>query len=103
MKIKEVVLGLINLIIGSVWALLGLRFILKLFSANPDHGFVNWIYETSGEILGPFRGIFPSPNLDGFIFDFTALFGMFVYGIVAMLGFYLVAVLTPDVKTSKRK
>lgn len=103
MRLGSVLIGLVNVIIGVVWTLLGLRFILRLFSANPDNGFVNWIYETSGEILGPFRGIFPSADLEGFVFDFTALFAMLVYGLIAMLAFYLIAALTPSEKTVKRK
>ncbi len=103
MRLGSFLIGLVNVIIGAVWTLLGLRFVLKLLSANPSNEFVNWIYETSGEILGPFRGIFPSADLNGFRFDFTALFAMLVYGLVAMLAFYLIAALTPSTVVSKRK
>lgn len=99
---SRVLAGLINLIVGVVWSLLGLRFILRLFSANADNEFVNWIYETSGEVLGPFRGIFPSADLEGFVFDFTALFAMLVYGIVGLLALYLVVALTPKSSVTVR-
>ncbi len=95
-KLSQILIGLVNVIMAAVAALLGLRFILRLFAANPNNEFVNWIYETSGEILGPFRGIFTSPNLDGFVFDFTALFALMVYGIIGMLAMYLIAALTPS-------
>lgn len=102
-QFSYVLQNLVNVVIGAVWALLGLRFILKLFSANPTHEFVNWVYETSGEVLGPFRGIFPSANLDGFIFDFTALFAMLVYGIIGLLAMYLIAALTSPTSDTKKK
>lgn len=88
--------SLIQFMITLVGALLGLRFILKLFAANPNNGFVNWMYETSSEILGPFRGIFPSPNLDGFVIEFSTIFALIVYSILGMLLFYIVDILTPE-------
>lgn len=100
---SSVLRSLVTVIVGVVWSILGLRFLLRLFGANPENGFVNWIYETSGEILGPFRGIFPSANLEGFVFDFTALFAMLVYGIIGMLAVYLIAALTPPTEEVTRK
>lgn len=95
MRIRNFMIGLINLILAVSWILLGLRFILKLFAANPNNEFVEWVYATSGEILAPFRGIFPSANIEGFTIDFTALFGMLIYGLLAMLVIYLIDLLTP--------
>ena len=98
MSIRAAMIGLVNLVVGVAWTLLGLRFILRLFSANPNNGFVEWIYEASGEVLAPFRGIFGTPNFDGFVIDFTALFAMLVYGLIGMLIVYLIGVLTPSPK-----
>lgn len=88
--------GIVNLMLTVVGVLLGLRFILKLFSANASNDFVNWIYEASAEVLGPFRGIFPAPNLDGFVIEFSTIFALLVYSLVGMLAFYLIDLMTPD-------
>lgn len=101
-KFSELLNGLVSIVISAVFILLGLRFILRLFAANPDNGFVNWIYQTSSEVLAPFRGIFPNENLDGFVFDFTALFAMLVYGLVGMFFSYAIIALTPSDGKSKR-
>lgn len=97
--------GVVNLMLSVVGVILGLRFILKLFSANAGNEFVNWIYETSAEILGPFRGIFPTPNLDGFVIEFSTIFAIMVYSILGMFAFYLIDLLTPDepAKRSRKK
>ena len=93
--------GLVNLMLSVVGVMLGLRFIMRLFSANASNDFVNWIYETSAEILGPFRGIFPAPNLDGFVIEFSTIFALMVYTLVAMLAFFLIDLLTPNPEPKK--
>lgn len=101
MNLKYLLTGLVNLIMALVGIILGLRILLRLFGANQSNDFVNWVYESSGEILGPFRGIFTNPNLDGFIIDFTSIFALLVYGLFAMFALYLIDFLTPQ--TQKRK
>jgi YggT family protein len=95
-ELNNLAKGIVNLMLTVVGVLLGLRFILKLFSADATNDFVNWIYETSGEILGPFRGIFPSPNLDGFVIEFSTIFALVIYAILGMLAFYVIDLLTPE-------
>ena len=96
--------GLVNLMLAVVGVMLALRFILKLFGANSANDFVNWIYQTSGEILGPFRGIFPSARLDdGFVIEFSTIFAMLVYVLIAMLAFYVIELLTPRTETVVKK
>lgn len=94
--LADVTRGLINLVLAIAGILLGLRFILKLFSANADNDFVNWIYETSGEVLAPFRGVFSTASIDGAIVEFSTIFAMLAYALVGMLAFYLVELLTPN-------
>lgn len=82
---------LLDFVMYLVAAVLSLRFILRLFDANADNGFVDWVYQTSGEMLSPFRNIFHPAVLDGgFVVDFTALFGLLVYGIVGLLAGHLI-------------
>lgn len=78
--------GFINFFVGVAELFLGLRVLLRLFAANPDVAFVQWIYESSGILLDPFRGIFPTKEIAGnSVVDFSALFAMLVYGVVGML------------------
>jgi hypothetical protein len=86
-----------------VEAFLALRFILKLFGANGANGFVNWVYEMSGVLLEPFRGVFPTTVFkNNFVFEFSTLFAMVIYAIVAILIFALLD-LVAGTTTSKSK
>lgn len=83
--------SLIDLFVGLAEIDLGIRVILRLFAANPDVSFVQWIYNTSDTLLQPFRGIFPAGHVvGGHLLDFTALFAMLIY---ALLGVVLTAIL----------
>jgi YggT family protein len=94
MNLAYLVKAIVNFMLAIIGSLLGLRFLLKLFGANSSNSFVNWIYESSAEILGPFRNIFPNPNLDGFVIEFSTIFALFVYGLIGMLAFYAIDALT---------
>lgn len=79
-------ISLIDFLFGMVELLLFLRIILRLFGANPETPFVNWIYETSGPLIAPFKGIFPNPVLQGgFVLEFSTVFGLLIYALVAYL------------------
>jgi len=80
---------------GLAELFLGLRFILKLFGANAGNEFVNWIYETSSAILDPFRGIFPTQVFKStFVVEFSTLFAIIIYAIIAMLFIYVIELIT---------
>lgn len=92
MKLMVAISGFINFLFGLIEGLLGLRVILKLFGANATAPFVNWVYSVTAPLLGPFKGAFPAPALEGgFVIEFTALFAMLVYALVAYLLLELVA------------
>ena len=101
MSLEYILKSIVNFMLTIVGLLLGFRFILKLFGANPNNDLVNWVYENSGEILGPFRNIFPAAKLEGFVIEFSTIFALIVYGIIGMLAFYLIDILTPN-KARKR-
>ncbi|KYH44216.1 YggT family protein [Branchiibius sp. NY16-3462-2] len=69
---------------------LGLGFILQLFGASEDAGFVRWVYRSMERAMEPFRGIFPSVDLTSSangqhiaVLDTSVLFAMLIYAIVA--------------------
>ncbi len=75
-----------------VWAyfvfilvILSLAFFMLLFGANTGVGFVDWVYRSADRAMEPFRGIFPTATAGGeSIIDFSILFAIIVYGIIAM-------------------
>lgn len=77
---------LVEYLVFIVEVFLLLRFALKLFGANPGAPFVAWMYATTDPLLAPFRGIFPSPVIEqGFVFEFSTLFAMVIYAIIAWI------------------
>ena len=67
------------LIVSVIVILLGIRFALVLIGANPT-GFVNFIYQVTDPLVGPFRNIVNTPG-----FDMGAIIAIFVYMIVGWL------------------
>ncbi len=65
--------------------LLGIRFVLKLFGADPTTSFSNFIETVAGPLLAPFRGIFAAVATQGMIFDWATLVAMAVYALIAYI------------------
>lgn len=89
----RVVLFLINTIFNIAIAILGFRFALRLFGANPDTLFVRWINETSQPLVHPFVGMFPPAAEGRFVVDFNTLFAIAIYALVGYLITELIAYL----------
>lgn len=98
MRLRYIAVNLLNFFLAVVEGFLGLRFLLKLFGANSNSGFVGWIYDMSGVLLDPFRGIFPVKVFENkYVFEFTTLFAMMMYAILGLLLAYLINALTATV------
>ena len=74
-------------ILGIVEILLAFRFILKLFGANPNSGFVDFIYSVSGILTAPFDNIFnvakaKSDDIHS-VFEPSILVAAAVYALIA--------------------
>jgi uncharacterized protein YggT (Ycf19 family) len=77
---------IINIIVAIFEAILGLRVLFRLFNANPNTSFVNWIYSTSGTLMDPFRGVFTAHQIArGYTLDVSALFAMLMYLIIGAI------------------
>lgn len=99
MKLRDMATNLLNIFVATVESFLGLRLVLRLFSANPDNSFVSWVYDMSSVLLEPFRGIFPTREIaSGVVLEFSTLFAMLVY---ALLGLFVFMVI--DTLTSRKK
>ncbi|MBC8014369.1 MAG: YggT family protein [Sporomusaceae bacterium] len=74
-------------ILGIVEVLLSFRLIFKLLGANPDSGFVSFIYTASQMLLAPFIAIFRSISTQGIetkaVLEPSTIIAMFVYAVIA--------------------
>lgn len=60
-----------------------IRFLLKLFGADPTNPFANFIFTLTGLLLVPFNGIVATPSLHrNQYFEFSTLIGMGVYFLI---------------------
>ncbi|SHI58134.1 YggT family protein [Lutispora thermophila] len=74
-------------ILSLIEALLLFRFLFKLLGANPDNGFVSFIYSMTGIFIAPFTGIFNSFVSKGLtsksVLEPATIIGMIVYSVIA--------------------
>ena len=95
MSLRFIAVNLLNFFLAIVEGFLGLRFLLRLFGANANTGFVNWVYEMSEPLLAPFRGIFPVQVFENrYVIEFSTLFAMLIYAIFGLILVYLINALT---------
>jgi uncharacterized protein YggT (Ycf19 family) len=86
LKIGRVIVWIIYAIVLLTAILLTLAFFLRLFGANPEAGFVEWVYRSVERAMRPFRGIFPEEQIgDASVLDFSLLFAALFYFVVALL------------------
>jgi uncharacterized protein YggT (Ycf19 family) len=84
--------------------ILGLGFVLRLFGASTDASFTRWVYRNVDRIMEPFRGMFPThPVSDRSVIDFSLLFAMIVYTIIAMALHALVLWLASKITEIRRR
>lgn len=83
---RRMVIRILDLLVGLVEFLLGLRILLRLLGASPGTGFTEWLYSLTDQLIAPFSGIFPSYTLSGnYVIEFSALFAMFAYAVLGWL------------------
>lgn len=74
-------------VLGVIEVLIGLRFILKLFGANPNSGFVDFIYSITGILTAPFDNIFGVASARAgevrSVFEPSILVAAVVYALIA--------------------
>ncbi len=95
LKAAKVIVWVVYAIVLLTAINLLLAFFLRLFGANPDSGFVQWVDQNAEQAMRPFRGIFPTHDLGGdSVLDTSLLFAAVVYFVLALLVDYVVHWLT---------
>ena len=74
-------------ILGLIEVLLLFRFLFKLLGANPNNGFVSFLYSITSILIAPFNGIFNSFVSQGLtsksVLEPATLIAMIVYAVIA--------------------
>lgn len=69
-------------IVGVIDTLIAIRFVLKLFGANPAP-FVRFIYDLTWPLVAPFHGIFNTAQVDSSVFEPESIVAILVYLLLA--------------------
>jgi uncharacterized protein YggT (Ycf19 family) len=84
---------LIQLAFGILNGLIGLRFILKLFAANPANAFAQLVYFITEPFLWLFRGLTATPGFGGVTIEFYDLIAIIVYTAISWVIVQLIWIL----------
>jgi YggT family protein len=87
------------LICGVVEGMIAIRFVLRLFGANPAAAFARLIYRLTAPLLAPFAGLFPSPRFEGNVLEVTSVVALIVYLLLAWLVVELISVVFREDRT----
>lgn len=86
LKLTRFVTWVVYAVILAKVAVLITAFLLRLAGANPEAGFADWVYRSAERSMDPFRGIFPTRELDNeSVLDLSLLFAVLVYLVLAFL------------------
>jgi len=84
---KSILGNIVWYILGLIEILLAFRFVLKLLGANPDSGFVDFVYSVSGILTAPFDNIFNVASAKSgdihAVFEPSILVAAAVYALIA--------------------
>lgn len=83
--------NIVYIIFGLLELLLLFRFVFLLLGANPNSGFVSFIYGLSEVFVMPFYGIFGQVNTSAATLDPATLIAMVVYAILGWVILRIVA------------
>jgi YggT family protein len=86
------ILNTIFWLVGALEILLGIRFLLRLFAANPQNEFARLINNLSAPFVAPFSTLFISPTFGGgaYIFDVNIAIAVVAYALLSYLAASLV-------------
>lgn len=93
--IEAVLSRVVMFVFGVIEVFIALRFVLTLFGANAEAGFVEFVYNVSDVFMAPFNAIFSTQSVEGATFEWSALVAIAVYALIAWGLVSLIRALTP--------
>lgn len=93
-KLSSILIILVNTTLVILGFFIGLRIILRLFSANPATPIVSWIYSLSSSLIYPFSGIFPDIRTQIGVLDMVAIIALAGYTFFGALLIWLLNTFT---------
>jgi hypothetical protein len=93
---------LIGVVVLALESLLAFRFVFLLTGANPNNGFVDFIYDSTGWLVDPFEGIASTSDTGDGVFDPATLIAMAVVMVVGVLVVLALSALTAYSGTGSR-
>jgi len=94
--------NVIYLLFGILEGLLGIRFVLGVFGANPAAGFAQFVYGVTGPFIAPFAGLFGQPRFEGSVFEFNSLVAIAIYALIAWVLVKIVWLMMGDARRGVR-
>jgi hypothetical protein len=86
-------------IVGFIDALIAIRFVLKLFGANPAP-FVRFIYDVTWPLVAPFHGIFNTSQVGRTILEPESLVAIAIYSLIGWGIVALIRILSRSSRTT---
>jgi hypothetical protein len=94
--VEAVMTRVVWFIFGVIEVLIAIRFVLLLFGANAQAGFVRMIYGVSNIFMAPFAAIFSTQRVSGgAVFEWSALVAIAIYALIAWGLTALIYAVTP--------
>ena len=82
-------------VFGAIEAIIAIRFVLELLSANAQAGFVQLVYKVSDVFMAPFNAIFATQHVAGARVEWSALVAILVYALASWALIALIRALIP--------
>jgi len=86
-------------ILGLLEIILVIRFLLKVFGANPQSGFADFVYTISGLFVSPFTGLFSPATTEGAettaILEWSTIIAAIIYALIVWGIMKLIRLMTP--------
>lgn len=92
---ESVMAGVVWFIAGVIEVLIAVRFVLLMFGANAQAGFVKFVYGVSDIFMAPFAAIFGTSRVEGATLEWSALVAIAVYALIAWGIVKLIGVVSP--------
>lgn len=103
-RLTRIIITLIDVVFGLAVLGLFIRFLLRLFGANPAAEFTQFIYNSTAPLLDPFEGIFRSYVINpGNVIELSTLVAIVVYLIIAYLLVELVEYISYNARSTYRR